>query len=327
MQVKFAKGEKAKFNEQLTLGNLESGTVAFVGDEIYLIDDNGTAVPMTTRTSAEIEVMGVTIGALKDGFKIPSNKSPEEIIKMMVQQEINPTYSQPSVSLSNNGGTVAGTYESGTTITPKLKSVYTKNDAGALSNHVLYKGSVAVSGASTENPLTVNDTTFVLGDETVTYKSTATYDEGDIKNTNFGNPYPTGHITAGSKNSSNYNYVGARKLFYGTKTDDSEISSDVVRGLSKSTMSPKSGTTFTVNVPVGAQTIIIAYPATIGKELSKALYVEQSNTDISGTFRANKQVIKVADSRGGTNGLVDYWVYKYTMLVPAAATMTINCTI
>ena len=97
-----------------------------------------------------------------------------------------------------------------------------------------------------------------------------------------------------------------------------------MRGLANKKLSPTAGTSFNVNVAVGQQYIIIAYPATL-RDLNNVTYVEANDSGMAANF--TKTTLDVADARGGNNGVMSYKVYTYAMAVPAAAGMTFKVTI
>ena len=80
----------------------------------------------------------------------------------------------------------------------------------------------------------------------------------------------------------------------------------------------------TLNVAVGQQYIVIAYPATL-RDINNVTYVEANDSGMASSF--TKTTINVADARGGSNGTMSYKVYTYAMAVPAAAAMTFKVTI
>ena len=248
-----------------------------------------------------------------------------QFIKQMVQKAIPASYTQPSVSLVNNGGQAAGNVEAGSSVNIKLRANFTKNDAGDLTALEIKKGAEQVATGSS-SPVDYSSTeALVVGDETVTFTATATYGEGEIKNNNLGEPSPDGHITAGSKNSSGYSITGKRNAFYGTGVGATpELNSANIRSLTNKKLAPANGNTITINVAAGQQYVIIAYPATL-RDITQIKY-EETN-DIGALSKFTKTQVQVADARGGENGLMDYKVYSYGMAVPAPAAMTFTVTI
>ena len=292
--------------------------------EFGWINAEKEAVINTPRTQSAIQVNGVTGLGIANGTTIEAGKSMDEIIKMLVQKSVPATYTKPTVAIANNGGQASGSVESGTSVTPKLRATFTKNDAGNLTKLEILKGGSSV-GSGTTTPYDYTGEAIVIGDETITFTAKATYEEGAIKNDNLGQPSPNGHIEAGSITSSGYSIVGQRNLFYGTGVGSiPSLTSDVVRGLTNKKLNPTAGYSFTINVAAGQQYILICYPATL-RDLSKVHYVEGNDPNLAANF--SKTNVNVADARGGENGVVEYKCYSLGLSTPAQAAMTLNVTI
>lgn len=319
-------GPKERISSALAEGKIDEYDVLYLDSkEIGWIDRNGEPVISTVRTQNDIQINGVTGLGLGNGETIPAGKSFDEIVKMLVQKAVPPTYTNPTVSITKSAtGTASGSYEVGTTITPNLTATFTKNDAGNLTKLDVLKGSTEV-GSSTTSPYAYEGDVFILGDETITFKAQATYADGVVKNNNLGNPDATGQIKAGTVVSSEFKYVGQRNLFYGTGVGElPELTSNVIRGLTNKKLNPTQGYSFNISVAIGQQYVIFAYPGTL-RDVSQVMYVETNDTGCAGNF--TKTLVDVADSRGNDNGLKSYKVYTYKMAAPAAAGMTFKVTI
>lgn len=260
----------------------------------------------SSNTTANINVIGTTQGMYSDGNIIPTGTSLETIVKNMLQTIIPPTYVAPTLSIIGSG---VLNVESGTSLIPTITPTFTKNDGGTVTNY-----SVTKNGTNVYTNPTVNNyipTTFVIGDETISYQATVTYNSGAIKNDNTGNPYPTGSITSGNKVSNIVSYVGKRNAFYGTLTNTKipSTSSDI-RGLSGKTLGIANGSTFNVNVASGTKHICIAYPDTL-QGITQIKSVNM-NSDIKDVFTLI--TISVNDVNGGN--AKSYKVYYYN---PATA--------
>ena len=308
-----------------TAGTIDKFDILYLDtQEIGWIDKNGKTVISKSRTQEPISVNGVTGLGVENGATIPAGKSLDEIVKMLVQKAIPASYTKPSVSLKNNSGTASGNIEAGTSVTPKLRATFTKNDAGDLTEIKISKGSTSVANGTT-SPLDYNGKAIVVGDETVSFTASATYGDAPIKIDNLGNESTDNWFAGGTVNSSAYSYTGQRKYFYGTGVGDvPTITSDVVRGLANGKLNPAQGTQFTINVAVGQQYIMFAYPATI-RDVNNVTYVEANDSGMASSF--TKTTLDVADARGGENGLKSYKCYSYKMAVPAAAAMTFKVTL
>lgn len=322
---KHAFGSKENVEAAKTNGTIGPNDVLFLDNrEIGWIAKDGSTVMSTSRTQEAITVNGVTGLGIADGATISAGTSLDEFVRMVVQKAIPATYTKPSISIANNGGQTSGNVEAGTTISPKLKATFNKNDAGDLANIVIKKNGEEVVSA-TESPLVYDGDAIVVGDETVTFSASATYGDAPVKTNNLGAESKENWFAGGTVNSSNYTIAGKRNLFYGTGVGGvPEVNSVMVRGLTNKKLAPTQGTSFTINVAVGQQYIVFAYPETL-RDVNNVTYVEANDSGMASSF--NKLIIDVADARGGANGIMSYKVYTYEMAVPAAAAMTFKVTI
>ena len=318
-------GSEENIDGKISDGTInESDFIVTTSDKLIYIDDTKTKHELgggDIETTQEHEVQlgsGGSIGGLNTGDTIPEGTSLDELIKMLTQKAVPPTYNAPGVTCRVSAGTAAGSYEVGTQINTTIQGTFTQNDAGALTSIEIKKGASSVLSSPT-SPVTTDAQTFTLGEETVTFTATATYAEGAIKNDNLGQPSPEGHIQAGSKTSSGVSFTGKRNLFYGTGVGAApSMTSEEVRGLTNKQLGPSNGTSFNINVATGQQYVVIAYPKTLRK-ITKCFYVEQ-NTDLAENF--TEETISVQGANGAAGA--DYRVLVYEMAVPAAAGMTLQ---
>ena len=313
------RGPKNQIATAVTNGDIVAGDVVVTndGNELVLIERDNSQVVVKSRTENAIEVLGVNLSSeVKDGSTIPAGVDLEDFIKLLVQKRIAATYSSPSVSIANNGGQAATTVESGTSVTVSVKSTFTKNDAGAITKHAITLAGAEVA-TGTDAVLTFSDT-YNVPDGNFVAKSSVSYGEGAIKNDNFGDASPSGHIAAGSVNSSNYTIVGARKAFYGTAGAGSlpELTSAYIRTLSGSKLGPKAKDTFTLTVAEGQQHVIVSLPA--GRTLSQVTYVDLGDKGMLSKFTQTTVAVAGASDTVDTN---TNNVYTYSMASAAAAAM------
>lgn len=322
---KHAFGSKENVDAAKANGTLGPNDVLFLDNrEIGWISKDGETVMSTSRTQEAITVNGVTGLGIADGATISAGTSLDEFVRMVVQKAIPATYTKPSVTIANNGGQASGNVEAGSTISPKLKATFNKNDAGDLVSISIKKNDTDVA-TGTVSPLDYNGEGIVIGDESITFSASATYGDAPVKNNNLGAESKENWFAGGTVNSSNYVVTGKRNLFYGTGVGSvPEVNSGMVRGLVNKKLAPAQGTSFNINVAVGQQYIVFAYPANL-RDVSNVTYVEANDGGMASSF--NKLVIDVADARGGSNGIMNYKVYTYEMAVPAAAAMTFKVTI
>ena len=322
---KHAFGSKENIETAKAAGSIDEYDVLFLSNgEVGWIDKNNNTVINTPRTQTDITVNGVTGLGIGNGETIAAGASIDEIVKMLVQKAVPASYTKPTVSLANNNGQASGNVETGTTITPKLKATFTKNDAGALTSLVIKKGDDVVA-EGTSSPQDYNGENIVIGDETITFSASASYEEAPVKINNLGQESKENWFAAGTVNSSDYSITGKRNLFYGTGVGEiPTVDSAFVRGLGNDKLAPTQGYSWNINVAVGQQYIAFAYPASL-RDVNNVTYVEANDSGMASNF--TKHTIDVADARGGENGLLSYKVYTYKMAVPAAAGMTFKVTI
>lgn len=327
MKTKIGYGNKTDIDSAVSATTLDEGDLVITKDteELAFIKPDKSTMFVKSRSSKEYTLNGTDLGALKNGDSIPEGTSIDELLDMITQKAISPTYTKPTVSLAKSGsGTAAGNYEAGTSVTPILAATFNKNDAGNLTKLSVLKGGSEV-GSDTSSPYTYTGEAIVLGDETITFTAKAEYGDGPVKNNNLGKPDATGQIKAGSVNSSSFSYTGQRNLFYGTGVGElPELTSDVIRGLTNKKLNPTQGLNFTINMATGQQYFIFAYPATL-RDVNKVNYVEGNDPNMAASL--TKETVNVADARGGENGLVEYKVYTYRAATPFAAPGTMQVTI
>lgn len=318
--TKHAFGAKENIETAKESGAIDAYDVLHLTNgEIAWISADGETVINTPRTQTAISVNGVTGLGIGNGETIPAGASIDEIVKMLVQKAVPATYTKPTITITNNSGQSSGNIEVGTSITPKLKATFTQNDAGNLTAISILQGETGVVDGTT-SPLTYNGEEIVVGDETITFKASATYGDAPVKNNNLGQESRENWFSGGTITSSAYNITGKRNVFYGTGVGEvPALTSDFVRALSNKKLAPAANTEFTINVAVGQQYIAFAYPAEL-RDANNVTYVEANDSGMVGNF--TKTLIDVADARGGENGMKSYKVYTYSMAIPAAATMT-----
>lgn len=275
------------------------------------ISTEDVEVPITKDITVELGTGG-SLGGYKTGDIITAGTTVQQIVSKLLAKQVPPTYTAPKVSITNNGGTSAGSYEIGTSISPKLKATFTQNDAGSLASITIKKDTDVVN-SSTVSPYSIVDTDFTLTN-TTTYSAVATYGEGAIKNDNLGEPYLTGHIVAGSKTSSNYTFTPYRQgYFYGVLDTDNTIAltSDVIRSGSK-----KNGAYAAGNLPLikastvaNRKRIFIACPAT-NTGVTKVIMPSAMNADCTADFKKQSTTVNVEGANGYTSTAYNVWVYE-----------------
>lgn len=163
----------------------------------------------------------------------------------------------------------------------------------------------------------------VVADNT-NYKITAkaNYGEGAIAKDNLGaNSDPVVKIAAGSATKVSGAITGYRNSFYGSVTEKAEITSTIIRGLTKSNKALANGNGFTITIPAGAVRVIFAYPATL-RDVSSVKDVNGLNAEIKSAF--TQSTVTVAGA--GTDAGIAYKVYvtDFANAVEAANSYTVT---
>ena len=234
-------------------------------------------------------VTNIDCGGVKKGTQVSAGDSVMQMVKAMIN-----AYLIPQVDFTPKSTVL----EVGTSISSiDFKAVITKQSNSIVSVKFL------VDGAQVHE-----DTTTATEGGTVSYTHTlaAAVTDADITMECQVDDGKDG-ATATSK------YTFARKAFYGTVDTAGAVAgctSADVRGLAGGLMSPKAGSAFSVNIPVGATKVLIAVPQ--GRTLKSVLYVEGMNAEVKDIF------VPVTVAVEGANGYTatDYTVYEY---IPAAA--------
>lgn len=297
----------------LTLNDEEQSTVTVNLED--LIGNSLSDVTVGADETFTVELgEGGTLGGYKTGDSISADTSIETIIKKLLMKQVPPTYTQPSISITNNGGSASGSYEIGTEVTPNVRATFTQNDAGALTNIQFKKGGSNVGEAQTSSPATYTEAEFTL--ETATsFSATATYAEGAIKDDNLGEPYEEGHIAAGSKTSSNFTFTPYRQgYFYGvleTSSTDAPLDSAIIRS-----GTAKNGAYSAGNLPLisassvtSPKRIFVACPAT-NKGVTKVVMPSAMNADATSDFVKQPSPTDVKGANGYTAISYNVWVYE-----------------
>ena len=164
-----------------------------------------------------------------------------------------PTYIKPTLSISLNTGTLEHNKATSVTITPNFK----QNDAGLVSKYVLYKNGTEIFNNTTVSAYT--DSATINHNGSISYSATATYDDGPIKNTLLGIPYPNTSIKAGSVSASGI--IRAYALSYYGIINSSTIAENDISSLSSRLSSSKS---YIYTVNLAEQRIVYMYPQSFG---------------------------------------------------------------
>lgn len=221
---------------------------------------------------------------------VPSDgKSWKGLLLDAFSEDKNPTITQPSIGVSS---TTAKAYEVGMSVTPAYSGSFNagKYEYGPATG-VTVTTWAASNNVTSETKSTQSGTfaAYTVPDGS-NYKITisGTYTDGAIPITALEAEYPAGQIKGATKTASTGMISGYRNSFYGTTTSKTaETTSAVIRALAqKSGKALANGNSFTVNIPVGAQRVIIAYPATL-RNVTSIKDVNGLNADITSAFASS----------------------------------------
>lgn len=232
-------------------------------------------------------------------------KNLKQVFDAMFLKESNPTTTQPSVSIK---GAEFKAYEVGTKVTPSWDATFSagKYSFGPATGVTVTSWEISDNAGNTAATEDGSFPEIEVGDET-SYAITAkaNYGNGVIPVTNTGNEYAAGQIKAGSKSATMATAIsGYRNTFYKSVTTQAEITSELIRGLTASDAGLANGSTFDIEVPVGAVRTIFAYPADL-QDVSSVIDVNGLGAQIKGSFTKSTVAVE------GANGYkaVDYKVY------------------
>lgn len=277
-------------------------------DKVILQDDIVMAGNYTQVGNMTKSQNGTTTFATK-------GKSVFDALTEIFSKRLQPgTPTAPAVTLTFGQ---AKAYEVGTTVTP----TYSASLSAGSYTYGPATGITATSWEVTDtagNSATTASGSFaevVVADGT-NYKITAkaTYGEGAVAKDNLGSDSsPVIKIAAGSATKTSGAITGYRNTFYGSVTEKAELTSTIIRGLTKSNKALANGNSFTVNIPVGAKRVIFAYPATL-RDVSSVKDVNGLNAEIKSAF--TKTTLTVAGA--GADAGIEYKVYTTDFADPVA---------
>ena len=169
---------------------------------------------------------------------------------------------------------------------------------------------------------------FIIGDQggenvvaSLKYKAIATHGAGVTANDNLGSASdPAVNIASGTKEKTTGAYTPYRNYFYGATTEKPTVDSAYIRGLTKSNKAYAAGT-LTINVPAGAQRVVIACIA--GKTgVTKVINETAMNADVTSTFTQSS--VNVEGAEGYTAVAYNMWVFEPAVPYENAATLKVT---
>lgn len=234
-------------------------------------------------------------------------KSIAEALTEIFSKRLQPTITaNPAVTLTFGQ---AKAYEVGTTVSPTYSASLSAGSYtyGPATGITATSWEISDTAGNTADTASGSFADVVVADDT-NYKITAkaNYGEGAVAKDNLGaDSDPVVKIAAGSASKTSGAITGYRNSFYGTVTEKAEVTSTIIRSLTKSNKALTNGNSFTITIPIGAVRVIFAYPATL-RDVSSVKDVNGLNAEIKGAF--TKSTLTVAGA--GSDAGIEYKVYK-----------------
>ena len=169
---------------------------------------------------------------------------------------------------------------------------------------------------------------FIIGDQggenvvaSLRYKAIATHGAGVTANDNLGSASdPAVNIASGTKEKTTSAYTPFRNVFYGASTEKPTLDSAAIRALTPTGKAYAAGT-LTINVPAGAQRVVIACIA--GKTgVTKVINETAMNADVTSTFTQSS--VNVEGAEGYTAVAYNVWVFEPAVPYENAATLKVT---
>ena len=239
------------------------------------------------------------LGALKNGSLIKAGTTFDEFVKQLAVETIRPTYTAPKVSI--NSDIIEA--EIGKYVAPLLTFEYNQGDAGSLVKMELYKNDEKIyedEAIFNEYKLSLHE----LNNSDV-YKVKIIYNEGFVKVDSNGQPYPIGHIKAGSVEASIT--IKALWPYWSLAISSGEApNAEYVRRFNPSGLDFGAKKEMLALSQEDSKTIIFAYP----KELGECSQIEYVGFDTHNEDVFTKLIVEMPDMN--LNYYKDYYLYYYT---------------
>lgn len=287
------------------------GIKLYVSDALSDILSGAGITGNVIEIGKEFTVKGTTIGSYKDGDIIAKNYNIYDILRNILQAQVLPTYTDPSVSMSlQNSNNEAGATLSGT-----IDPLFIKNDAGPITRYVLSKRieetTQVLIDSKTITPYIIPSSP--LTDKSISYTAAIHHDAGPIKTDNLGVECSQGHILSGVV-SKTLSIKSHRKCFYGSEAGPTTpcLECADIRSLPFKTEEELAlgDNCISLECKPGDTRLTIAYPA----YLPDVFYISSFRLGIIVTGIFEKSTIMVS----GDNDYapIEYKVYTYIPAIP-----------
>ena len=314
-----ASGKKGQIKVTYTDGTfshipLPEGKVYTAGKGINISESDEISA-LDEEIGSEIKVTQA-VGALKMNQTFTATDTIKDILKKMLQQELQPAVTEPAVSLTF---TAAKSYEVGTKLTPSYSASLSAGSYSYGPATGITATSWSVSATGVENPITTATGSFpeITVTEDMNYKVTAvaTHEAGADPVTNLGNPADASKkIAAGTKSATSGSITGFRSFFYGTKTTGLDsYDSAAVRALTNGNAKAEPNKKFNITIPAGTKQVVIAVPA--ARSLKSVINVGLSRGEVADTFVAS--TVDVEGANGYTAAPYKVYVFNSSTALDA----------
>ena len=216
-----------------------------------------TGIPEEYVTNEELESKGYLTNVPEevqtdiDNIKIDMSNMENDINTILSMIDEPPTYTKPTISIALSKSNI----EHSKSYDISISTTFKQNDAGNVTGYKVYKNNSVIFENTSVSSYT--DTINMQHGGSITYKTEVTYEDGPIKNTLLGIPYPSTAIKSGSITSSGT--IKAYALSYYGVIDGSEFID--TNGLTSELRTSKSDT---ITMSLTNQRIIYMYPKSFG---------------------------------------------------------------
>ena len=303
-------------------------TIDLLSGKEYLFNRNFTSGGTGGTSVITEDVLSMfNIGGIDEGETIIDGTTITDFVKNLLQSTFYPTYNNPTFSLTSNQ---SSNVEAG--LITDIILTYNFN-RGSINGKLVgglwqpttfqdYRSGAAIKYIiEGQDMLLINNRTLInqqLIDGANIYDGSVEHAIGPQPLDSEGQPYQSQYPANTVNRSTTIN--GRRRLFYGVS--NLATTSVLIRALSGTLLNPIDGSTFTINIPIGATNVVFAYPATL-QDITSVKYVEGLDAEIKDVF------IQSIVSVEGLNAYnpINYKVYIYTPVESFSAVATYNCTI
>ena len=316
-----ASGKKGQIKVTYTDGTssyipLPEGKVYTAGKGINISESDEISA-LDEEIGSEIKVTQA-VGALKVNQTFTATDTIKDILKKMLQQELQPAVAEPAVSLTF---TAAKSYEVGTKLTPSYSASLSAGSYSYGPATGITATSWSVSATGVETPLTTATGSFpeITVADGMNYKITAvaTHGAGADPVTNLGNPAEASKkLAAGTKTATSGAITGYRNWFTGFSSeavDSSSYNSAFVRALTPKNSAVNTAA-FTITTQAGTQRVFVAVPT--GYKLEYVTDRSALNANITAKF--NKYSVQVEGANGYTATEYNLFAYEPKTVLGAA---------